>query len=142
MSPLVLVVGALIGLSLGVLGGGGSILTVPALVYLVGQDAHEATAGSLVIVGPTSLIALIPHARRGNVRFTQGLIFGVLGAGGAVVAGGFAARGDEALDPAAEAGAWGFGAILGCGCRPGLGKDGTFSLGPAFRADGCGGEGD
>lgn len=85
MSPLVLVVGALIGLSLGVLGGGGSILTVPALVYLVGQDAHEATAGSLVIVGTTSLIALIPHARRGNVRFTQGLIFGVLGAGGAVL---------------------------------------------------------
>lgn len=85
MSPLVLVVGALIGLSLGVLGGGGSILTVPALVYLVGQDAHEATAGSLVIVGTTSLIALVPHARRGNVRFTQGLIFGALGSGGAIL---------------------------------------------------------
>ena len=43
--------GVLIGISLGALGGGGSILTVPALVYLVGQDATTATTGSLVIVG-------------------------------------------------------------------------------------------
>ena len=74
--------GVLIGISLGALGGGGSILTVPALVYLVGQDATTATTGSLVIVGVTSLVALVPHARAGRVRFTQGLVFGVLGVGG------------------------------------------------------------
>jgi uncharacterized membrane protein YfcA len=84
VSPLVLPVGLLIGLSLGALGGGGSILTVPALVYLLGQDPHQATTSSLLIVGITSLIALVPHARRGNVRFGQGLVFGALGAAGSV----------------------------------------------------------
>lgn len=82
MSPLVLPIGLLIGLSLGALGGGGSILTVPALVYLLGQNPHQATTGSLLIVGITSLIALIPHARGGNVRLGQGLTFGALGAAG------------------------------------------------------------
>lgn len=82
MSPLVLPIGLLIGLSLGALGGGGSILTVPALVYLLGQDPHQATSSSLLIVGVTSLIALIPHARRGNVRIGQGLVFGALGTAG------------------------------------------------------------
>jgi uncharacterized membrane protein YfcA len=48
-------VGVVIGLSLGALGGGGSILTVPALVYLLRQGAHGATTASLVIVGLTSL---------------------------------------------------------------------------------------
>jgi len=81
---LVLPVGLLIGLSLGALGGGGSILTVPALVYLLGQDPHQATTGSLVIVGTTSLIALVPHARRGHVRFGQGLAFGALGTAGSL----------------------------------------------------------
>jgi hypothetical protein len=82
VSPLVLPIGLLIGLSLGALGGGGSILTVPALVYLLGQNPHQATTGSLLIVGITSLIALIPHARRGNVRLGQGLAFGALGTAG------------------------------------------------------------
>lgn len=84
MSPLVLPVGLLIGLSLGALGGGGSILTVPALVYLLAQDPRQATTSSLLIVGITSLIALVPHARRGNVRFGQGLVFGALGTAGSV----------------------------------------------------------
>jgi uncharacterized protein len=79
---IILPVGLVIGLSLGALGGGGSILTVPALVYLVGQQPLQATTGSLLIVGATSLIALIPHAKRGNVRFGQGAAFGVLGAAG------------------------------------------------------------
>ena len=82
MSLLVVPVALLIGLSLGALGGGGSILTVPALVYLLGQDPRLATTSSLVIVGLTSLVALIPHARRGNVRFGQGLAFGALGTAG------------------------------------------------------------
>ncbi|MGE9808891.1 sulfite exporter TauE/SafE family protein [Janibacter sp. G1551] len=91
MTPFVLPAGLLIGLALGALGGGGSILTVPALVHLVGQDPRVATTGSLVIVGITSLIALVPHARRGNVRVGQGLAFGALGTAGSF-AGSFASR--------------------------------------------------
>lgn len=82
---LVVLAGVLIGLSLGTLGGGGAILAVPALVYLLGQDAQEATAGSLVIVGTTSVLALVPHARRGHVRFGQGALFGALGIAGSII---------------------------------------------------------
>ena len=79
MSPYLLPIGLLIGLSLGALGGGGSILTVPALVYVFGQDPQQATTSSLVIVGVTSLVAAVPHARAANVRLGQGLAFGALG---------------------------------------------------------------
>jgi uncharacterized membrane protein YfcA len=82
VSPLVLPLGLAIGLALGALGGGGSILTVPALVYLLDQDPRTATTSSLLIVGIASLIALAPHARRGQVRFVQGLVFGALGTAG------------------------------------------------------------
>lgn len=80
---LALLFGSLIGLSLGVLGGGGSILTVPILVYILGQDAHEATVTSLVIVGTTSLFGMIPHAREGRVRSATALMFGATGLVGA-----------------------------------------------------------
>lgn len=82
MPPLALPIGLLIGLALGALGGGGSILTVPALVYVLGQDPRTATTSSLLIVGVTSLMALAPHARAGRVRFGQGLMFGALGTAG------------------------------------------------------------
>ncbi len=82
MLLLALPLGLVIGLALGALGGGGSILTVPALVYVLGQDAKTATTSSLVIVGLTSLIALVPHARARRVRFGQGLLFGALGTAG------------------------------------------------------------
>ena len=85
MSPLLLVLGLLIGVSLGALGGGGSILTVPALVYLVGQPPQDATTSSLLIVGAAALVAIVPHARRGNVRLGQGLTFGALGIVGSYV---------------------------------------------------------
>jgi hypothetical protein len=75
-------VGALIGLSLGALGGGGSILTVPALVYVLGQSAHGSTTASLVIVGLTSLAGAGVHMRAGRVRLGAGLVFGVVGTGG------------------------------------------------------------
>ncbi|MBO1766690.1 sulfite exporter TauE/SafE family protein [Allobranchiibius sp. GilTou38] len=71
--------GLLIGISLGALGGGGSILTVPALVYALGEPAQAATTGSLVIVGVTSLIGALGHSRAGNVRWVTGVIFGVTG---------------------------------------------------------------
>jgi uncharacterized protein len=80
---LALPIGMLVGLSLGALGGGGSILTVPALVYLLGQSPHGATTASLVIVGVTSVVGMALHLRAGRVRVRAGVVFGVLGAGGA-----------------------------------------------------------
>ena len=76
--------GALIGLSLGALGGGGSILAVPVLVYLLDQSASQATTGSLVVVGVTSLIGAITAHRAGNVLLGRGLAFGLVAIGGAV----------------------------------------------------------
>ncbi|MGW6405409.1 TSUP family transporter, partial [Streptomyces sp. NPDC055134] len=64
-----LLAGALVGLALGSLGAGGSILTVPALIYLLGFSPAEATTASLIIVIVTSLTALIAHARAGTVRW-------------------------------------------------------------------------
>ena len=77
--------GIVIGLSLGALGGGGSVLTVPALVYLLAQDAHGATTASLVIVGVTALAGTAAHARAHRVRFADGLMFGALGVAGSVL---------------------------------------------------------
>jgi hypothetical protein len=78
-------IGLIIGLTLGALGGGGSILTVPALVYLLGQNTQAATTGSLIIVGLTALAGMMAHHRAGRVRVAQGVAFGVLGIGGAYV---------------------------------------------------------
>ncbi len=77
----------LMGVSLGLLGGGGSILTVPILVYVVGVATHQAIALSLLIVGTTSLAALIPHARAGRVRWRTGAVFGATSMVGAFGAG-------------------------------------------------------
>ena len=74
--------GLLIGLSLGALGGGGSILTVPALVYLLHQQPRAATTGSLLIVGITALAGTAAHWRAGRVRPAAGVTFGVLGIAG------------------------------------------------------------
>lgn len=71
--------GLLIGLSLGALGGGGSILTVPALVYVLGLSAREATTASLVIVGVTAAAASIGHARSGHTRWRAGVLLAAVG---------------------------------------------------------------
>jgi uncharacterized protein len=75
-------IGLLIGLSLGALGGGGSILTVPALVYLLHQSPHAATTGSLLVVGITALAGTAAHLREGRVRLGAGAVFGLLGVAG------------------------------------------------------------
>ena len=75
--------GGLIGLLLGLVGGGGSILTVPILVYVIGQGVHEATATSLVIVGATALAGTVPHAREGRVALQTAVLFGGAGIAGA-----------------------------------------------------------
>ena len=77
--------GFLIGISLGALGGGGSILAVPALVYAAGQSPKHATTTSLVLVGLTALIGIAPHWRAGKVRFVAGTIFGLAGIGGSLL---------------------------------------------------------
>ncbi|MBV6405850.1 MAG: sulfite exporter TauE/SafE family protein [Flavobacteriales bacterium] len=66
----------IMGLSLGLMGGGGSILTVPILVYLFGQDAVTATGLSLFIVGATSAAGLFSHHRQGNIHWPTAAIFG------------------------------------------------------------------
>ncbi|MFJ4025579.1 sulfite exporter TauE/SafE family protein, partial [Streptomyces hydrogenans] len=87
MTALIVAVSLLIGVSLGILGGGGSILTVPILVYLAGQDTKEAIATSLFVVGVTSLAALVPHARAHRVRWRTGLLFGAFSMAGAYAGG-------------------------------------------------------
>jgi uncharacterized membrane protein YfcA len=73
----------LVGVSLGLLGGGGSILTVPILVYILGLDAKSAIATSLLVVGITSLTGAFRHGRHGNLDVRVGLSFGVAGIVGA-----------------------------------------------------------
>ena len=85
MLVLAIPIGLLIGVIIGALGAGGSILTVPALVYLLGQDTHAATTGSLLIVGVTALAAMTAHHRAGRVRVASGVVFGVLGIAGSYV---------------------------------------------------------
>lgn len=77
--------GFLIGLSLGALGGGGSILAVPALVYAAGQDPRAATATSLFLVGMAALVGMGAHRRAGRVRVGTGVAFGLAGIGGSLV---------------------------------------------------------
>ena len=67
----------IIGISLGLIGGGGSILTVPVLVYLFGVEPILATAYSLFIVGSTSLIGAIPKFKEGLINIKTAIIFGI-----------------------------------------------------------------
>jgi uncharacterized membrane protein YfcA len=76
--------GCLIGFTLGLLGGGGSILTVPLLVYIFGVGVYSAIGTSLAIVGTTAIIGAITHSRRGNVKFKSGFAFGVMAMIGAI----------------------------------------------------------
>ncbi|HEX2572542.1 MAG TPA: TSUP family transporter, partial [Polyangia bacterium] len=71
-----------IGLSLGLLGGGGSIITVPVLTYVMGVPAHQAVGMSLAVVGLTSTVGALVQRRGGNVRLGTGLLFGGVGLGG------------------------------------------------------------
>ena len=78
--------GALVGFTLGLIGGGGSILAVPLMVYLVGvREPHVAIGTSALAVAFNAALGLTGHARAGNVRWREGLVFagaGVVGAAG------------------------------------------------------------
>ena len=73
----------LIGLLLGLLGGGGSILLVPTLVFLAGWSVQQAILSALIVVGITSLVALMGHARQKTVCWKNGAVFGASGMIGA-----------------------------------------------------------
>lgn len=77
--------GILIGVSLGSVGAGGSILAVPILVFVAGEAPKSATVSSLVIVGATALIALGPHLKAHRVRGDIAIPFGVIGIAGSFV---------------------------------------------------------
>jgi uncharacterized membrane protein YfcA len=67
----------LIGVTLGLIGGGGSILTVPALVYLVGVAPVPATAYSLFVVGLTALVGAVAYMRQGLISYRTAVVFGI-----------------------------------------------------------------
>ncbi len=76
--------GVLIGVVLGSLGGGGGILTVPVLIYLMGMQPLQATTASLIIVGISSLAAALAHARASRVDWARGSLFAAFGTIGTV----------------------------------------------------------
>ncbi|MFT6398794.1 MAG: putative membrane protein YfcA [Bradymonadia bacterium] len=91
MMPLAFALSILMGISLGLMGGGGSVLAVPILLYVVGLAAKEAIAISLLIVGATSIGVTLQHGRKGNVEWKIGLVFGGFAMIGAF-SGGWAAQ--------------------------------------------------
>jgi len=87
MIALTIGLAVVVGISLGVMGGGGSILTVPLLAYVAGMDAKQAIATSLLVVAVTSAVGAISHARAGRIQWRTGLVFGVAGMAGAYAGG-------------------------------------------------------
>ena len=79
------VLGALIGFSLGLTGGGGAIFAVPILVYALGVPAREAVGISLLTVGCTAFVGFVQRARQGKVEFPTGFLFAVAGMIGAPI---------------------------------------------------------
>jgi uncharacterized membrane protein YfcA len=71
--------GLFIGVVIGGLGGGGGVLTVPALVYLLGQDVHDATTGSVLIVGVSAVVGAAVRLRNPGLDWRTGLAFGAVG---------------------------------------------------------------
>src|SRR5215472_5604820 len=85
MNPLVILGASLIGLSLGLTGAGGSIITLPVLVYLAGVAPKEAVGMSLFVVGSAAAVGALHRIRTGEVHFKAAILFilaGALGAAG------------------------------------------------------------
>jgi uncharacterized membrane protein YfcA len=95
LAVVAVVAGVLLGLSLGALGGGGSILAVPVLVHLLGQSPAQATTGSLVVVGVTALVSAVVARRHGVVLLARGVAFGVVSIGGAAAGAQLSAHASE-----------------------------------------------
>lgn len=141
MSTLILALaaGAVIGLALGALGGGGSVLAVPALIYLLDFSPVAATTASLVIVTLTSVTAMVAHARDGNVRWRTGLLFAAAGIGPAMLGGALAGRIPAAVLTAAFAVVAGVAALRMLRSRPAA--EGTVTVRPVRVAVAGGGLG-
>ncbi|KAA0111128.1 sulfite exporter TauE/SafE family protein [Mycolicibacterium sp. P1-5] len=77
MVALAIGLAVVVGVSLGLLGGGGSILTVPLLTYVAGLDPKHAIATSLLVVGVTSSVGAVSHARAGRVQWRTAALFGL-----------------------------------------------------------------
>ena len=81
-----LVAGFIVGFSLGLIGGGGSILAIPLLIYFVGFDhPHLAIGTTALAVGVNAYLNLIPHARKGHVDLKVGALFSLPGVVGVLV---------------------------------------------------------
>lgn len=93
----IIAAGLTVGILLGLTGGGGSILTVPLLVYVVGLEAKVAIVTSMLIVGVSSLAALLSHSRAGRVAWRTGVVFGLAGMAGAYAGGAIAQHLADAL---------------------------------------------
>lgn len=85
MHTLALILAGLIGASLGLLGSGGSIVTLPVLVYVAGVPVSEAVVMSLIIVGATSMVGAAMSFRRGDVELPTTALFAVAGMVGALL---------------------------------------------------------
>jgi uncharacterized protein len=92
---LAIALGGLVGLALGLVGGGGSILTFPALIYGLGVSVHDAVPASLVLVGLIAASGAVTHFRRGAVRLDVAIRFGLAGMAGAFLG----ARLSRLVDP-------------------------------------------
>lgn len=79
MSPLGIILGLFVGLSLGLTGGGGAIFAVPLLVYGMHVPSRAAIGVSLVTVGATALVGFVQRIRRGRVELPTGLLFALAG---------------------------------------------------------------
>lgn len=90
MSTIAIIAALIVGFVVGLLGGGGSIMAVPTLVYLVELNEKAAIATSLLVIGTTSAVATISHARAGNVAWRAGIVFGFFAMAGAYLGGNLA----------------------------------------------------
>src|ERR1700722_5678882 len=78
--------GVIVGFTLGLVGGGGSVLAVPLLLYVVGMpDPHQAIGTSALSVAVNAFANLVPHARAHHVRWRPALIFAAAGLVGALI---------------------------------------------------------
>ena len=85
MDLALVLLGFIMGGALGALGGGGSILAVPMLIYIAGESIKVGTTASLVAVGAAALAGAIGHFFAGRVKVGKGLVFGFVGIGGSLL---------------------------------------------------------
>lgn len=125
---LALLAGAVVGLSLGALGGGGSVLAIPALIYLLHLPPAQAGTAALLIVAATSVTGVLAHARAGTVRWGAGAAFAAAGLPVAAVTGALAGRVPQPVLTAAfavlaGAASWRMLRTSRAGCGPGADAD-------------------